>query len=214
MDEHGPFSSMIYLLTMVVFHSYVQLPEGHGGYPIFSLQDRSDRDMTSDVHLCQSVLTPLGMFQMNSWKLDEVDFFSHISFLTPARRRFMASKPCRTKAAPEIAQMVRCTEELCYERRICRVFQEVFSRRSYPTLSNCLSLLKSLIRMLSEGRLCHTLPNREVTAGATIELKVLMFSSGMLDWVPTEQLMTGSQSWMMRRFAGKSMRFDGSLKHP
>ena len=32
--KHGPFSSLIYLLKIVIFHSYVSLPEGsdiHGG---------------------------------------------------------------------------------------------------------------------------------------------------------------------------------------
>ena len=31
--SHGPFSSLIYLVKMVIFHSYVSLPEGiHLGY--------------------------------------------------------------------------------------------------------------------------------------------------------------------------------------
>ena len=28
-SEHGPFSSLIYPLKMVIFHSYVSLPEGN-----------------------------------------------------------------------------------------------------------------------------------------------------------------------------------------
>ena len=31
--EHGPFSLLISLLKMVIFHSYVSLPEGRQGCP-------------------------------------------------------------------------------------------------------------------------------------------------------------------------------------
>ena len=109
---------------MVMFHSYVELPEGTQHSAVKTDRREAWLALPMGAHSTGHVWESS---RMNSWKLDEVGSPS-ISFLIshyltpvddrpvhlswrPAIPTVHGTKPCCMKAALEIAQVVRCTEE-------------------------------------------------------------------------------------------------------